>query len=225
MEAEEILTHAKNNIDLPQGWVVFPLLRNKVMTGLIGWAFGVIMGFGMLIFVGTVVIPFNYQRGVLPAVVTTILLGILLFVGLGSAWTFINDIRRLRERDKHVIVITPEDFVKQEGEKIVHVPLINIRHVTARGLPPPDRTADEAREESRMPGAGENTLGFLFGRGLVPSGMRQRRKRMRTPTSLAFMDTRNDNEVVVVTDSAFGDPFAIATVLKSYAASVQQLVR
>lgn len=225
MDAEEILMHAKNTDNLPQDWVVFPLLRNKVMFGLIGWAFGVILGFSMFAFVWTVVIPFNYQRGALPAVVTTILLGVLLFIGLGSAWTFIGDIRRLRASDKHMIVITPGDFVKQEGKKIVHVPLINIRHVTARGLPPPDRSADEAREASRMPDAGENTIGFLLGRGLVPSGMRQKRKRMRTPTTLAFMDTRDEKEVVVVSDSAFGDPFAIATVLKSYVASVQQLVR
>jgi hypothetical protein len=223
MNAEEILAQAKADTGLPNDWIVFPLLRDKIIVGLIGWAFGIILGLGLFALVSTIVIPYNYQRGLLPALVSTILLGILLFVGLGSAWTMISDIRRLRERQKHLIIITPEDFVKQEGNKIIHVPLINIRHVTARGLPPPEQNPEEG-DISRMPSAGENAMGNLLGRALFPAGMKTRRKRMRTPTSLAFVDTRDDSEVTVVTDTAFGDPFAIAAVLKQYAAAVQQLV-
>ena len=48
---------------------------------------------------------------------------------------------------------------------------------------------------------------MLFGRGMTPSGMRYRRNRMRTPTTLAFIDDRDEREVVVVTDAADGDPF------------------
>jgi hypothetical protein len=223
MIAEEILTQAKADTGLPHGWVVFPLLRDKIIVGLIGWVFGVLLGLGLFAFVSSIVIPYNYERGPLPAVVTTILLGILLFVGLGSAWTFISDIRRLRNREKHLIVITPEDFVKQEGDKIIHVPLINIRHVTARGAPPPEQNPEEG-DISRMPSSGENMVNHFLGRAFSPSGMKARRKRMRTPTTLAFVDTRDDQEVTVVTDSAYGDPFAIAAVLKQYAAAVQQLV-
>jgi hypothetical protein len=224
MNAEEILAQAKTATGIPAGWVVFPLLRNKVIIGLIGWVFGIILGLGLFALAATVVIPYNYQRGPLPAVVTTILLGVLLFVGLGSAWTLISDIRRLRARQKHLIVITSEDFVKQEGDKIIHVPLINIRYVTARGVPPPEQNPEDV-DISRMPSAGENVVGSLLGRSLLPgAGMKARRKRMRTPTTLAFIDTRDDSEVTVVTDGAYGDPFAIAAVLKQYAATVQQLV-
>jgi hypothetical protein len=46
---------------------------------------------------------------------------------------------------------------------------------------------------------------------------------MRTPTTLAFLDARNDVEVIVATDRSYGDPFEIAAVLKQYAARVQQL--
>jgi hypothetical protein len=210
---------------LPEGWVVFPLLRTKVITGLVGWAFGALIGFGLLALISTIVIPYNYQRGFGPALVTTIFLGVLLFVGAGSIWTFINDFRRLRQQDKHIIVITPEDFVQQAGDKIIHVPLINIRHVTARGLPPPDRSSTEVSRATQIPSSGENTLGFLMGRAFMPSGMLRRRMRMRTPTTLAFLDTRTDNEIIVVNDNSYGDPYAIAVVVKNYAASMQQLVR
>jgi hypothetical protein len=74
-----------------------------------------------------------------------------------------------------------------------------------------------------VPGAGENVAGFIFGRAFFPQGFRQRRKRMRTPTTLAFLDTRQDAEVIVATDSSYGDPFEIAAYLKQYAARVQQM--
>ncbi len=54
--------------------------------------------------------------------------------------------------------------------------------------------------------------------------MRQRRKRMRTPTTLAFLDTRTDAEVVLANDSSFGDPFTIAALLKQYTGNAQQIV-
>jgi len=44
-----------------------------------------------------------------------------------------------------------------------------------------------------------------------------RRKRSRTPNTLAFVDSRNDSEVIVTTDQAYGDPFYIAAHLKKYA--------
>jgi hypothetical protein len=145
--------------------------------------------------VASLVIPYNYQRGIFSILFTSLLLAILLFIGLGSLWTGINDCRRLHRADRHIIVITSEDFVKQEGEKIVHVPLINVRHVTVRGYQPPDR-------------------------GIVPSGSR----RMRTPTTLAFIDTRSNNEVLVVNDTSYGDPSTIAAFLKRSANTKQELL-
>ena len=32
MQAEEILTKARTSDELPEGWIVFPLLRNKVIA-------------------------------------------------------------------------------------------------------------------------------------------------------------------------------------------------
>jgi hypothetical protein len=224
MDANQILTQARAGPEAPPGWVVLPLLRRNLAIGLVGWGFGIIVGLGLFVGTAFVVIPTNYQHGIGPALFSTILLAMLLFIGLGSIWTLIVDVQRLRQADKHLIVITPEDFVKQEGSKVIQVPLAHVRYVTARGKAPIDRTPAKESEIRHVSGVGENIAGFFFGRGIVPSGASMRRKRMRTPTSLAFIDTRTDSEVTVVTDEAYGDPFMIAALLKQHAANVQQVV-
>jgi hypothetical protein len=221
MDANAILARAKQDAAMPEGWIIFPLLRRKVIAGLLGWAFGIVMGLGLFVAIATAVIPANYQHGIAQAVITTILLGIFLFVGLGSAWTFVQDMLRLRHADEHIIVITPEDFVKQEGKKVIHVPLLEVRHVTARGVPPPDRDNLQDHATVRdVAGIGDNVAAFLVGRNVSGTGQRWMRNRRRTPTSLAFVDTRTDNEVTVVQDNAYGDPFLIAAYLKQYASTV-----
>lgn len=224
MEADEILMQARTDPDATRGWVILPISRRGLTLAIVGWIFGAILGLGLFTAAAYVVIPTNYQHGILAAVFTSLLLAMLLFIALGSLWTLIIDVGRLRHADKHIIVITPEDFVKQEGKKIIRVPLVNVRHVTARGKAPPDRTVPQGGALDGMPQAGENITGFLLGRGLIPSGERLRRRRMRTPTSLAFIDTRTDSEVTVVSDEVYGDPFMIAALLKQYAAAVQTIV-
>ncbi len=228
MDSSEILMQARSGPDAPHGWIVFPLLRSKLLTGMFGWALGSLLGLGLFVALAFVVIPYNYENGAFAAVFSTILLGILLFIGLGSLWSLLADVRRLRQLDKHVIIITPDEFVKQEGDKVVHVPLMCVRNVTARGAAPPDRTSSStngrAERFDAMPTAGENVMGIFAGRGLTPSGMQWRRKRMRTPTSLAFIDSRDDSEVTVVTDEAYGDPFIIAALLKQYTRVAQDIV-
>ncbi len=228
MQAEEILAKARSGAELPEGWIVFPLLRNNVRLSIAGWAFGIFIGLFLLALVVPIVIPENYQLGVGPAIFTTILLGIFLFIGLGSLWALIADVQRLMHADRHIMVLTPDDFVKQEGNKIVHVPCVNIRHVTARGTPPPDRTPPTGSAVEQVSGVGENTASLFFGRRLVSSvggrsGGNTRRRGRRTPTSLAFIDTRTEREVIVTNDKSFGDTFHIAALLKQYAASTQQI--
>ncbi len=225
MEAAEILERSRSKDDLPQGWIVFPLERNKVIWGIVGWIFGIILGLGLFALMASIVIPDNYTHGAFSIIFTSLILLLFLFVGLGSLWSLIQDARRLTQLEKHIIVITPDDFVKQEGNKIIHVPLAYVRHVTARGKAPVDRTAPREQGVRQVTGVGDNISGFLFGRGMTPSGMRYRRNRMRTPTTLAFVDDRDEREVVVVTDTAHGDPFMIAALLKQYAREVQNAVR
>ena len=220
MDADEILTTARTSAMPPRGWIVLPLSRAKVVVGIIGWMFGILLGIGLFALAASVMIPNNYEHGFFAALFSTLLLAVLLFVGVGSAWALIMDILRLLQADKHLIVITPEDFVKQEGNRVTHVPLVNVRHVTARGAPPPDRTAAKEPVINQVPRAGERFTGFVFGQAVTREGSRYRRSRMRTPTSLAFVDTRTEDEVIVVTDGVYGDPFMIAALLKQYAAAV-----
>lgn len=224
MEAAEILERARS--EPPPGWIVLPLLRDKTLLGIVGWAVGVVVGIGLFAAMVPIMIPHNYLYGVIPAFFSTLVLGLVLFVGVGSAWQLIVDTRRLLQADKHVIIITPEDFVMQAGQKIIHVPLLYVRHITARGMPTPDRTAPREAVVSDMPHAGENLSGFLFGRGFIPtvSSWRTRRKGKRSPTMLAFVDSRTGAEVKVTDNASFGDPFTIAALLKEYATSIQRIV-
>ncbi len=222
METSEILMQVKTSTETPKDWIVFPLVRSNVLLSIAGWVLGIVVGLGLFTIMAFSVIPHNYQYGILPAVFTTLFLGLFLFVGLGSIWALIADVIRLVRADKHLIVITPDAFVKQEGEKVIHVPLLYVRHVTARGAPPPDRSTKNI-DNRPTPNLGENVMSLFAGRGMTSSGMRWRRKRMRTPTSLAFVDSRTDNEVIVINDKSHGDPFMIAALLKQYAASVQNI--
>ncbi len=220
MNAEEILETARESAEPPHGWVVLPLSRTKVVLGVAGWCFGILLGLGLFTIAAFAVFPSNFQHSVPIAVFTVLLLAVLLFIGLGSIWMLIQDVLRLLHAEKHIIVITPEDFVKQEGNKIITVPLMNIRYVTARGTPPPDRTVPKGSMVAQLPTMGERFGGFFLGQAATREGASTHRRRRRTPTTLAFVDTRTDDEVVVVTDGAYGDPFMIAALLKQYAASV-----
>jgi hypothetical protein len=226
MEAAEILEKARANGEPPHGWIVLPLLRNKVRLGILGWVAGAIVGFGLFALMVPLMIPHNYLYGFIPALVSTMLLGLVLFVGIGSAWQIIVDTRRLLEADKYIIVITPDEFVMQEGENIRHVPLMYVRHVTARGVAPPtDRSAPTGAVVSEMPHAGENLTGLMFGRGFIPtvSRWRTRRRAKHTPKMLAFVDSRTDSEVIIRDYDLYGEPLKVATLLKEYTSSAQRI--
>jgi len=225
MEATEILEKARAGGELPNGWVVLPLLRNKVRAGILGWIAGAIVGFVLFVFMVPYMIPHNYLYGPIPALISTLLLGMVLFVGIGSVWQIIVDTRRLVEADKHIIVLTPDEFVMQDRDKIQHVPLMYVRHITARGIVPPDRTSPNGAVVSNMPHVGENLSGFLFGRGFIPtvSRWRERRRAKHTPSMLAFMDSRTNSEVIIKDYNLYGDPAKIATLMQDYTSSVQRI--
>ncbi len=226
MESTQILAHINTEESVPYNWLVFQLQRRKVILGIGGWIVSAILGGIFFAFMAPIMIPHNYQSGLAAAIISTLLLGAVTFICLGSLWSMYVDIQRLRHASLHLIIITPDDFVKREGEKTIHVPLEYVKHVTARGQPPVDRSQAGARRDGQVGSVGENLSSLLVGRraaGAERQGITQ--KRMRTPTSLAFIDSRTDDEVVVVTDDAFGDPFFIAAHLKQYvAAKIQNTV-
>ncbi|MGZ3608704.1 MAG: hypothetical protein ACXWPS_22795 [Ktedonobacteraceae bacterium] len=225
MEATEILEKARAGGEPPKGWIVLPLLRNKVRLGILGWIAGAIIGFGLFVVMVPLMIPYNYQYGFIPALISTVILGMVLFVGIGSVWQIIVDTRRLLEADKHIIVITPDEFVMQDGEDIRHVPLMYIRNVTARGIVPPDQTVPKGAVVSNMPHVGENLSGFLFGRGFIPtiSRWRARRRAKNTPSTLAFIDSRTNTEVIIRDYNLYGDPTKIASLMQDLTSSVQRI--
>ena len=219
MESVQILAQTSAKENIPSNWIVFSLQRQTVLVGIMGWVFGALAGGLMFVFMVPIMIPHNYQSGAFPAILSTIILGIVLFVCLGSIWALITDVLRISQSDKHIIIITPEDFVKREGKKIIHVPLECVQHVTARGVPKVDRSTEAADEDARPGGVGEGIAGMFLGRQAA-SGVRQggfMRRRTRTPMTLAFLDSRTDSEVIVVTDKAYGDPNYIGECLKEYA--------
>jgi hypothetical protein len=224
MEAVEILEKARAGGEPPPGWIILPLSRNKVIVGITGWVVGAVVGLGLFAAMVPVMVPHNYSYGLIPALFSTLVLGLLLFVGVGSIWQIIVDTRRLLEADRHIIIITPDDFVMQQGRKIIHVPLMYVRHITARGTPPPDRTAPKGAVVSEMPHSGENLSSLFLGRGLIPSGRRMFRRGKRAPTLLAFVDSRTGSEVKVTDNNSYGNPFEIATLLKEYATRVQHIM-
>jgi hypothetical protein len=225
MEATEILEKARAGGELPSDWVVLPLLRNKVRLGILGWIAGAIVGFGFFALLVPLMIPHNYLFGLIPALISTVILGMMFFIGIGSVWQIVVDTRRLLEADKHIIVITPDEFVMQDGEEIRHVPLMYIRNITARGIVPPDQTPPKGAVVSNMPHVGENLGGFLFGRGFIPtvSRWRTRRRAKHTPSTLGFIDSRTNTEVIIKDYSLYGDPSKIATLMKEYTSSVQRI--
>jgi hypothetical protein len=225
MEATEILEKARAGGELPNGWIVLPLLRNKVKLGILGWFCGVIIGFGFFAVMVPLMIPHNFLYGPIAALISILLLGMVLFVGIGSIWQIIIDTRRLLEANKHIIILTPDEFVMQDGDEIRHVPLMYVRHITARGIAPPDRTPPKGAVVSNMPHVGENLSGFLFGRGFIPtvSRWRSRRRAKHTPSTLGFIDSRTDSEVIIRDYNLYGDPSTIATLMKEYATSVRRI--
>jgi hypothetical protein len=226
VEAAEILEKARAGGEPPHGWIVLPLLRNKVKLGILGWIAGAIVGFGFFALMVPLMIPHNYLYGPIAALVSTLLLGMMLFIGIGSVWQIIVDTRRLLEADKYIIVITPDEFVMQEGGDIKHVPLMYVRHITARGVAPPtDRTTPTGAVVSEMPHAGENLTGFMFGRGFIPtvSNWRARRKAKRAPKMLAFVDSRTDSEVIIRDYDLYGEPLKVADLLKEYTTRAQRI--
>lgn len=107
MQAAEILAQARSGA-YPSNWTVFPILRKKLQWGIAGWAFGTIIGLGLFALVLPIVIPDNFQHGPILIIFTLLMLGMFLFIGLGSLWTLVVDIKRLLTSDKHIFVFTPE---------------------------------------------------------------------------------------------------------------------
>ena len=175
---------------------------------------------GLVLFAGLLAaaIPDNYESGVGAAIVTTFFLALLGFIGLACLWYLIKDGMHLAHADRSIIVITPDVYFKQEGDKTDLVPLEDISYLTTRGARPPNKRSSWAAynappepaydaEDRQISAAASMGMGsMLYGR----------RSRPRGPTAVGFVDLRTDKKVVVTTDSSYAHPYELGETLRRY---------
>src|SRR5262245_51605666 len=209
MDAETVLATARAGT-APQTWTILPLQRAHVRKSVMNWGLLSVVGFILLIPTALATIPNNFKGGGAGSVFTALLLLILGAVAFGSAGIALYDLFRLQHAEEYLIIITPDDYVKMERGKVTHVPMEHIAYVTLRGVTIPTPETDPGRDS--MQGLGN--LG-RYGAGSFNRllGMRPRRE-LKSPPSLAFVDTRDESVVVVATDASYGDLLSLERLIQ-----------
>lgn len=209
MEPEAVLYTARSG-NLPSGWHVWPLRRDRVMRSLIGWAILTAIGFLLLVPTVILTVPGNFERSAFAFLATGLLLIILGAMAFGSLWIAVSDVQRLRHADQYLLVMTPDDYVMATPRKVTHVPMADIEYITLKGIKIP---------ETDM-GAGMEPFNWRdtrhIGGTAMFAGSMMRRKPKESP-SLAFVDLRTDTEVIVGTDDSFDNLLALDGILRTYA--------
>lgn len=203
MDAQEILDRARSG-DVPGSWDVWRLRGDRVSQDLLLYVFGAVLGLVLLIFAVTAMIPDNFEKGLGAALVSLVILVLLGMLGFGSLALVIQDIARLRRRGQYLLIMTPDDFVKVEPGHVTHVPMDQITNITLKGVkvkPPEDQKqrVAQAQADARISMA-ERLMGSLA-------------RQPKVSPSLAFVDSRDESEVVVSSDNAFGDLKALEEAL------------
>lgn len=214
MEAAEILATARSS-DAPSTWVILPLQRKQVGLSILGWVMGAILGLSLFVGLFLATWPDNFQHGTGGIIITSLFLALLAFTGIGSLWLLVQDALRLMRADRSIIVITPQVYCKQDGSKIDLVPLEEVGYITTRGSRSPGSRSSWASygsSGSSKPAAddhvssGSSARGMLFGRRRNPRG----------PTSVAFVDLRNDKKIIVTNDHSYGHPYDLGETLRAF---------
>lgn len=203
MEVQEIVERARSG-DLPGNWDVWRLRGDRVSQDLALFIFGAVLGLVLLVFALTAMIPDNFEKGIGAAIISVVILVFLGVLGFGSLGLVSQDLMRLRRRSQYLLIMTPDDFVKVEPGRITHVPMDQITNITLKGVKvklPEDQEqrVAQAQADARISMA-ERLVGSLA-------------RQPRVSPSLAFIDSRTDEEVVVSSDTAFGDLKAIEDAL------------
>ncbi|HKS69843.1 MAG TPA: hypothetical protein VJQ45_05465 [Ktedonobacterales bacterium] len=212
MDAQMVLSTARSGT-MPDHWHAWPLRKDFVLRSALKWAVAGVLLLAIFALVVSSTVPYNFQHGgtgaAIFSVVLIALVGTAAFGGLGIT---IYDLWRIANAGHYLLVMTPEDYVKEEPRKITHVPMENVAYITLRGVKSPEM---QAYEEA---GGGRESRDVFQSRDLdrvtrAIGGANQRRLRAQTPT-LAFLDTRTDKEVIVATDASFDELPALEYVLK-----------
>ena len=207
IDAEQILATARQEGDVPQGWTVIPLHIKTVQRAILNWVGGAIVGLGLF------ALLFAAVHDIL-GIISIILLGVLAFVGIGSLYLAIKNVRVLQDKDRQLIVMTPDLYVQQRGARIISVPMDQVSHITLRGVFGGD-TAYTTIDE-RNPQNAVMSFGQMLG------GARPRRAR-RTPDSLAFVDARDASAITVAEDNNFAELPILEELLRNYVESAYRV--
>ncbi len=200
MEAQEILERARQPGDPPEGWTVIPIDRKAVRMSILGWAGGAAVGFGLFVWIWLAV-----HTNI--SIIHIIIFAVLAFVGIGSLILLAEKVRQLADAERYLIVMTPETFVQQTGNRVVSLPMHEIGHITMRGVFGGDATYT-TRDDSDFRAAVVSPMQLLGGR-------RTQRPR-RTPDSLAFVDLRDGTDITVAKDNAFAELPILDQLLRTY---------
>lgn len=197
MDAVTILDKARSN-DVPDSWNVWPLRAQRVRVSAIKWGVCALASFALLVPVIMATIPYDFTHGTGLAVFAVVVLTLVGGVAFGSLGIAIYDIWRVMHADEYLLVITPDDYLRVEpGNKMTHVPMEDIAHVTMRGVKV-NTPYDQMREADFSNLTPMKRLSHVAGNFYRP------REPKHAP-SLAFMDTRTNTEVVVATDDSFDE--------------------
>ncbi len=200
MDTFELLQTAKSQEKLPPGWTVITLNRGNILYAATGWALSLLLGLSLLL--ALYISSYNSLN-----LFIIIFLGILGFISVGSAYLLTKKIVMLTHLDQYMIVLTPEQYVQQRRAKIVDVPLIDIEHITLRGVF--GGGIAMSQYEQRDPRSAALTIPAFFG------GKQSHRQR-RTPDSLAFIDSRSNAVVVVAEDKSFAELGVLEELLRDH---------
>lgn len=212
MDAQTVLSTARGGV-MPDHWHAWPLRKDFVLRSAIKWGIAAVLLLAIFALVVSATVPYDFQHGGTGAAIfSVVLIAVVGTAAFGSLGIMLYDLWRIANASRYLLVMTPEDYVKAEPRKVIHVPMDSVAYVTLRGVKSPEMRAYEEA------GGGRGTHDIFQSRSLdrvtrTVGGANQRRLRAQSPT-LAFLDTRTDKEVIVATDASFDELPALEYVLK-----------
>lgn len=220
MDAETVMETVRAG-SAPSDWNVWPLRRNILLISALKWGILALIGFALLGPVLLVTVPDDFVNAdALHQSLATMVILLVGAVAFGSLGIVIEALLRARRAKDYWLVITPDQFIKAQPNRLYHIPLEEIGDITLKGVAPPSDTQVEGAVGPQY---------FAMGRfSAIANQMgitgAARRRRGET-TSLAFRDKRDNKIIVVSSDAAFDHLGAIDEILRERTAKREQEVR
>lgn len=203
-EAAALLAQARTGV-YPPNWYVWPMQSGKVRRGLIRWVIYTVGGFALFVPALFIMIPDNFSGDGNKAVASLVVLILLGTMAFGSLYYLVHDLWRLATAPEHLLLMTPDDFVRSEPRKITHVPMDDIANVTLKGV--------------RNPGSPlyspQSVRSSATSMLLLPQRRQVSPSPFRAPL-LTFRDARTNKTIVLTQDDAFDDIRALEEVLSTF---------